>query len=162
DAGVGHQFSDARLPRSQSRSRSIWFLRAGVCVRAGAGVSANGAGDAALQSDRRDATGGGQSRASASVTAAARSGVATIACRVHRQALSVVPVNEVVAPHWSTGAWLLLANRTAYGALQLYPYMIAGLGAAAVAADAAARNVVNALNVLAQAGINYLPLAAKR
>jgi|GEM_PF-1986649 len=82
--------------------------------------------------------------------------------RLRKQPVSRMPVQEVVRTHWRTGAWLLLAAISAYGALQLYPYMIAGLGASAVAAFAAARAILNALNVLAQAGVNYLPLASKR
>jgi len=76
--------------------------------------------------------------------------------------VSFMPVREVVGTHRKTGAWLLLAAVSAYGALQVYPYLVASLGASAVAAFAAARNILNALNVLAQAGINYFPLASKR
>src|SRR6185295_14425208 len=76
--------------------------------------------------------------------------------------VSVMSVREVVKSHWKIGAWLLLAAVSAYGALQVYPYFVASLGAGAVAAFAAARNILNALNVLAQAGINYFPLASKR
>jgi len=74
-----------------------------------------------------------------------------------------VSMREAMDEHWKVGGtWFLLGTLSAYGALQLYPYMLAALGPAAVASFAAARNLLNALNVLAQATNNYLPIAAKR
>jgi len=80
-----------------------------------------------------------------------------------RRAPSVpVSTRAVVDQHWRMGAWLLLATASAYGATQLYPYMLASLGAGAVAAFAAARNLLGALNVVVQAANNYLPIRSKQ
>ncbi len=80
-----------------------------------------------------------------------------------RRAPSVpVSTRAVVDQHRQMGAWLLLATASAYGATQLYPYMLASAGAGAVAAFAAARNVVGALNVVVQAANNYLPIRSKQ
>lgn len=82
--------------------------------------------------------------------------------RLRGRPRSFMPLHEVIGAHWNTGAWLLLATVSAYSATQLFPYMLSSIGVGAVAAFAAARNVLNALNVGAQAATNYLPIASRR
>jgi O-antigen/teichoic acid export membrane protein len=84
------------------------------------------------------------------------------AWRLRRTPSVPVSTRAVVDQHWRMGAWLLLATASAYGATQLYPYMLASVGAGAVAAFAAARNLLGALNVVVQAANNYLPIRSKQ
>jgi O-antigen/teichoic acid export membrane protein len=82
--------------------------------------------------------------------------------RLYRLEGAHMSMRELFGLHRATGSWLALAAVSAYGATQLFPYMLAGAGAGAVAAFAAARNVLNALNVIVQAANNYLPIKTKR
>ncbi len=82
--------------------------------------------------------------------------------RLRYQTRGFTPLREVVTEHWSLGRWLLLGTLSSYTAIQLYPYMLAGLGAGLVATFAASRNILNGLNVVIQAANNYLPIKAKQ
>lgn len=82
--------------------------------------------------------------------------------RLHDRPRDFVPLRAVVAEHWSLGSWLLLGTLSSYAATQIYPYMLAGLGAATVATFAASVNILNGLNVFVQAANNYLPIRAKQ
>lgn len=82
--------------------------------------------------------------------------------RLHDLPRSAVPVRTVVSEHWNLGGWLLLGTLSSYTATQLYPYMLAGLGAGMVATFAASGNILNGVNVFVQAANNYLPIRAKQ
>lgn len=64
---------------------------------------------------------------------------------------------RVAREHARFGGWLLATVLATWGASQLYPFLVAELGIASVAAFAAARNIANGIGVLVQTVNNYLP-----
>lgn len=59
--------------------------------------------------------------------------------------------------HARFGGWLLATVLATWSASQLYPFLVAELGAASVAVFAACRNIANGVGVLVQTVNNYLP-----
>jgi O-antigen/teichoic acid export membrane protein len=66
----------------------------------------------------------------------------------------------VGAQHWTLSRWLMLTVLALWGSSQMYPFLIASLGPAAIAYFAVCRNLLNAMNVVVQSVINYLPTRA--
>jgi O-antigen/teichoic acid export membrane protein len=62
--------------------------------------------------------------------------------------------------HWALSRWLLLTVLAVWGASQLYPFLLAALGPAAVATYVACRNLLNATGIMVQSVGNYLPVRA--
>lgn len=75
---------------------------------------------------------------------------------------SAPPANRsrLLRQHWSLARWLVPTVLTVWGATQAYPFLMASLGPAAVAAFAASRNLLNAAGILIQSVDNYLPVRA--
>jgi O-antigen/teichoic acid export membrane protein len=69
-------------------------------------------------------------------------------------------MREVASQHGTMSGWLVLTVLALWGATQLYPFLIAPLGPAAVAAFVASRNPLNAIGVAVQSVGNYLPTSA--
>ena len=68
----------------------------------------------------------------------------------------------VLVEQWGLAKWLLLTVLAVWGAGQVYPFLMAPLGAIAVASFSACRNLLNALGVVIQSIGNYLPAQAAR
>jgi O-antigen/teichoic acid export membrane protein len=66
----------------------------------------------------------------------------------------------VFVQHWALSRWLLLTVLAVWGASQLYPFLLAALGPAAVATYVACRNLLNATGIMVQSVGNYLPVRA--
>jgi O-antigen/teichoic acid export membrane protein len=66
----------------------------------------------------------------------------------------------VAAQHWTMSGWLILTVLALWGANQLYPFMLAGYGHAAIAYFAVSRNLLSAIGVGVQSVLNYLPTRA--
>jgi O-antigen/teichoic acid export membrane protein len=66
-------------------------------------------------------------------------------------------VRAVAAQHWHISRWLLLTVFALWGSSQLYPFLIATLGAPAIASFSVSRNLLNAMGVVVQSVMNYLP-----
>lgn len=66
----------------------------------------------------------------------------------------------VLVEHWPLAKWLLLTVLALWGAGQAYPLLMVPLGAAAVAAFAACRTLLNAVGFVIQSVNNYIPTQA--
>ncbi|MDO9215914.1 MAG: polysaccharide biosynthesis C-terminal domain-containing protein [Lacisediminimonas sp.] len=67
---------------------------------------------------------------------------------------------NMLAAHWAMSKWLVLTVLAVWGATQLFPFLLAPLGAATVAAFVACRNLLNVINVLTQTIGDFLPVRA--
>ncbi len=65
-----------------------------------------------------------------------------------------------LSEHWPMSKWLVLTVLAVWGATQLFPFLLAPLGAATVAAFVACRNLLNVVNVFTQTIGDYLPVRA--
>ncbi len=63
----------------------------------------------------------------------------------------------VIAEQWPLGRWLVSTVLAAWGAGQIYPFLIAPLGPGAVASFFACRNLLNVVGIFVQSIGNYLP-----
>lgn len=62
--------------------------------------------------------------------------------------------------HLPLGRWLTLTVLAVWGAGQVYPFLMTGLGATVVAAFAASRNLLNVLGLVVQSIGNFIPTRA--
>lgn len=70
------------------------------------------------------------------------------------------PLAELMQQHWKFSKWLILSVFAIWSAGQIYPLLIAPLGAVAVAMFAACGNIMRIVSLVIQAVDNYLPLRA--
>ncbi len=71
-------------------------------------------------------------------------------------------MRSVLVEQWGLAKWMLLTVLAVWGAGQVYPFLMAPLGAVAVASFSACRNLLNALGVVIQSIGNYLPAQAAK
>lgn len=70
------------------------------------------------------------------------------------------PMKAVARQHWQLSRWLIPTVLAVWGASQIYPFLLAGLGPVAVASFMACRNLLSATTVVVQSVDNYLPVRA--
>ncbi|MBL8327781.1 MAG: hypothetical protein JNJ71_02945 [Rubrivivax sp.] len=75
-------------------------------------------------------------------------------------AATTVSMRELARQHWPLSKWLILTVLALWGAGHAYPLLMVPLGAAAVAAYAASRNLLSALSLVVQSISNYIPSTA--
>ena len=71
-------------------------------------------------------------------------------------------VRAGVRANWQLGKWLLATVLASWLANHVFPYLLVTVGPEAVAMFAAARNLLNVVNVLVQTANNYLPTQLRR
>lgn len=64
--------------------------------------------------------------------------------------------------NWQLGKWLMATVVATWLASHIFPYLLASAGPEAVALFAAARNLLNGVNVLVQTANNYLPTKLRK
>jgi O-antigen/teichoic acid export membrane protein len=75
---------------------------------------------------------------------------------------TISDVKSYAHQHWNYGRWLVYGVFAIWGSTQLYPFMLAATGLAAVGALAACRNLLNGISVLLQTINSYLPSHIRR
>lgn len=76
--------------------------------------------------------------------------------------IRMAPLRPLLAEHLRFAGWLLATVFATWAGSQLYPFLLAGLGATSVAMFAASRNLLSAVSVIVQAVNNYLPTRLRR
>lgn len=69
---------------------------------------------------------------------------------------------EVLAEHYAHSRWVVASQVVYWGSSQVYPFIVAGLGASQTAAFNAGMSILNAVNVLRLTLANYLPAQTGR
>lgn len=67
------------------------------------------------------------------------------------------PMRDILRQHWRISKWLILSVFAIWGAGQVYPLLVASLGAVAVGTFAACGNIMRGVSLLVQTVDNYLP-----
>lgn len=86
-------------------------------------------------------------------------GVGMFSLRGHPRG-PAISLRELAREHWPIAKWLVLTVLAIWGAGQAYPLLMVPLGAAAIAAYSASRNLLNALSLVVQSLGNYIPSVA--
>jgi len=79
---------------------------------------------------------------------------------IHPDSQNHLSVQKLFNEHWPLAKWLMVTTLAVWGAVQVYPFLMAPLGPVAVAAFSACRNPLNALGLVVQSVSNYLPIVA--